>query len=244
MEADPAVVFTTCFQRVPKGWTVKKVTGCLLELASKSLPGDQPLVSFYQVGVRMFLEVVSAKQHIYQRAKTSKYPAPSDGQSIQSLKSSCTPMPAPAGGCAQIPSIPESRSPSPEIPNPESRTSVADAATRFQEFWQIYPLRHGKKVEKAATEARFLKLSVQDQILAVTAARNYAEALKHQGLSPKDPKRFLRDGHKQEPWRDYIEPALPSPIPQRPPPCPPKIDPIARGQWKQAYGDPKAHGYD
>lgn len=25
LEADPEVVFTTCFQRVPKGWTVQKV---------------------------------------------------------------------------------------------------------------------------------------------------------------------------------------------------------------------------
>jgi len=118
MEADPAVVFTTCFQRVPKGWTVQKVKGCLEELAMKSLPGDQPLVSLYQVGVRVFLEVVTAKQHIYQRAKTSKYPAPHEGQSIQQLTKSCPQMCADARRCTQIPSYPESR-----IPSPESRTS-------------------------------------------------------------------------------------------------------------------------
>ena len=29
----------------------------------------------------------------------------------------------------------------------------------------------------------------------------------------------------------------------RPPAPPPKTDPIARGQWKNLYGDPKVHGY-
>lgn len=30
----------------------------------------------------------------------------------------------------------------------------------------------------------------------------------------------------------------------KPPAPPPRIDPIARGQWKQTYGDPKQYGYD
>lgn len=29
-----------------------------------------------------------------------------------------------------------------------------------------------------------------------------------------------------------------------PPPFPPKTDPIARGQWRAAYGDPRQYGYD
>lgn len=90
----------------------------------------------------------------------------------------------------------------------QPRSGVTDdTAAQLQEFWKIYPSRNGKKVEKAATHALFLKLSIQDQILAVTAARNYAEALKVQQLSAKDPKRFLRDGQGHEPWRDWIEPA-------------------------------------
>lgn len=128
MEADPSVVFTTCFQRVPKGWTVQKVTSCLEELATKSIPGDQPLITLYQVGVRVFLEVVTAKQHIYQRAKTSKYPAPNDGERIQQLTQICAHTRTHAGVCTQIPSIPESRIPSPElrITNPESRLTGCD----------------------------------------------------------------------------------------------------------------------
>jgi hypothetical protein len=121
-------------------------------------------------------------------------------------------------------------------------TENEESNRRFQEFWQTYPPRNGKRLEQAATKALFLQLSVQDQVLAVQAARNYAEALKAQGLSAKDPKRFLRDGQGHEPWRDWIVTAVPSHV-QRPPPPPPKTDPIGRGLWKSVYGPPNKHGY-
>lgn len=103
-----------------------------------------------------------------------------------------------------------------ENPNPnlevesESRIAAEAVADRFQEFWQAYPARNGKKLERGATYALFAKLSIQDQALAVLAARNYAEALKDQGISAKDPKRWLRDAKGHEPWRDWIEPAQPT----------------------------------
>jgi hypothetical protein len=242
LEADPEVVFTTCFQRVPKGWNRQKVQLCLHELATKSHPGDRPLISIYRVGMKTFLQILSSPVHIYQRAKTSKYPSQTNQEVIRILPQ----MRESARECTQIPSVLESRTPSPEsrITNPElsSALKCAQMVSRFQEFWQIYPPRSGKRVEKDATEALFLKLSTQDQILAVTAARNYAEALKAQGLSAKDPKRFLRDGQGHEPWRDWIIPA-PLSSAQRPPPPPPKNDPIGRGHWSSVYGNPKDHGY-
>lgn len=46
-------------------------------------------------------------------------------------------------------------------------------------------------------------------------------------------------------WLNRIEPSLTSNGgKQRPPPFPPKTDPIARGQWRQAYGDPRQYGYE
>lgn len=130
LEADPEVVFTTCFQRVPKGWTTQKVRGCLEELATKSIHGDRPLIAIYRVGMRSFLQILSAPEHIYCRAKHSKYP----GQENQSLTPACEHVPADAHECTQIPSIPESRTPNPDIPNPEipiPRTSV-DEPTQAQ----------------------------------------------------------------------------------------------------------------
>ncbi len=227
LEADPEVVFTTCFQRVPNGWNQEKVRKCLNEMATKSLPGDRPLISLYRVGVKTFLQVISSPVHIYKRAKCSKYPDPIDTPLNQHVTETLPHVPTDARKCTPILSSPESRIPNHEsrIPNHESRIpnhelssahEIAQMLTRFQEYWQTYPARNGKRVEKGATEALFLKLSIQDQALAVIAARNYAESLQQQGLSPKDPKRFIRDGHGQEPWRDWITPAIAEPTQRRP----------------------------
>jgi hypothetical protein len=215
MEADPEVVFTTCFQRVPNGWTIDKVKKCLFELSSKAPKGDRPLIVIYEVGMRSFIQILSASSHIYRRAKESKYPTPTDTQLSQQVTGAVSHLRASARTCTQIPSVPESR-----IPSPDPRTSEADAASRFQSFWQAYPSRNGRKVEKSATEAVFLLLPDEDQALAVQAARNYADALNVDGLNPKDPKRFIRDGNGYAPWTDWVKPITatakgpPSPIPK------------------------------
>lgn len=76
MEADPEVVFTTCFQRVPKGWTIQKVQKCLDELSQVHPDGQVPVIQVYQVGSKRFLQINSAENYLYRRAKESKYPAP------------------------------------------------------------------------------------------------------------------------------------------------------------------------
>ena len=122
LEADPEVVFTTCFQRVPKGWTARKVHTCLNELASKAISGDHPLISIYHVGSRSYLEILSSKRHIQQRSKKSKYPDPIN----QQLTESCEQVRADTNKCAQIPSYPVSRIPYPDSPNPVSRIPYPD----------------------------------------------------------------------------------------------------------------------
>lgn len=203
MEADPEVVFTTCFQRVPKGWNVPKVEKCLAELGTLRADGQAPLIQIYQVMARRYLQICSAQSHIYKRATKSKYPDPVSPQEISD-----------ADRCAQVCAdslVLRTPNPDPRIPNPELKPASADADSlaRFTEFWQIYPAREGKKLDKAETLKRFLKLSMEDQILAVPAARNYAESLKRTGISPRDPKRFLRDGTGCEFWREWIEPGKP-----------------------------------
>ena len=130
LEADPEVVFTTCFQRVPKGWTAQKVRLALEELSSKAHPEDSPLIQVYQVGTRFYLQIVSAKQHIQQRSKKSKYPSPIN----QQLITSCEQVRADVSKCEQIPSYPVSRIPYPlscilyPVRYPVSRPPVAAAA--------------------------------------------------------------------------------------------------------------------
>jgi len=77
-------------------------------------------------------------------------------------------------------------------------------------FWDAYPARNGKKLEKDETERRFNKLSDEDQELAIKAATHYAASAQvREGIGIRDPKRFIRDGKGNEPWRDWLEPEQP-----------------------------------
>lgn len=119
LEADPEVVFTTCFQRVPKGWTAAKVAKCLDELTLLCAAGQTPLLQRYQVGPKVYLQILSAEVHIYRRAKESKYPAP----------------PAYSDICGQLPADSlDSRSSNPELrtTSPEPRTSVGGPTSHGQ----------------------------------------------------------------------------------------------------------------
>lgn len=202
LEADPEVVFTTCFQRVPKGWNIWKVDKCLHELATTSPAGQLPLIYIYTHESKRYLQINTASRHIYKRAKESKYPSPLSPQEIKDART-----------CAQVRTDSlESRIPilGSRFSNPDLKAVPEDdgTAARFQEFWQAYPARNGKKLEKAVTESRFQKLSPADQALAVRAARNYADSLRGQEISAKDPKRFFRDEY----WRDWITEAQPTPV--------------------------------
>lgn len=140
LEADPEVVFTTCFQRVPTGWTAQKVRRALEELATKAVEGDRPLIAIYKVGARMYLQILSSPAHIYCRAKHSKYPP----QENQYLTENCAHLPTDGGIRTQILSIPDT--PNPEVPSPEipkPRTSggeptQAQATGRLEDF-QVTP---------------------------------------------------------------------------------------------------------
>ncbi|WP_447963986.1 hypothetical protein [Nitrospira sp. Ecomares 2.1] len=88
-------------------------------------------------------------------------------------------------------------------------SSLNSSSENFQKFWNAYPARHGKKLGKGETERLFVALTDKDQELACTAAKNYATSdMVQASIGIKDPKRFLRDGTRNEPWRDWIEPEM------------------------------------
>ncbi|MCA9497969.1 MAG: hypothetical protein KC588_02120 [Nitrospira sp.] len=88
-----------------------------------------------------------------------------------------------------------------------SSSSLNSSSENFQKFWNAYPARNGKKLGKGETERLFAALTDEDQELACTAAKNYATSdMAQASIGIKDPKRFLRDGTGNEPWRDWIEP--------------------------------------
>lgn len=58
----------------------------------------------------------------------------------------------------------------------------------FDEFWDVYPKRNGRKEGKAATLVEWRKLSMPERRRAYVGAKHLAAS----GELPKDPERFLR----------------------------------------------------
>jgi hypothetical protein len=85
-----------------------------------------------------------------------------------------------------------------------SPPSAADALRGFDQFWEIYPRRHGKIVGKAPTAERWKKLSIGDKRAAFRGATNYALACNADLTLAKDPERWVRDRC----WVDWQEPAI------------------------------------
>jgi hypothetical protein len=89
--------------------------------------------------------------------------------------------------------------------------TLAMVSAAFNTFWSIYPSRNGKKLEKEEARRRFQRLSMEDQTLCCQAAKNFAASQQvRDGIGIKDPKRFIRDGAGQEPWRDWLSPDSPT----------------------------------
>lgn len=239
-EADPEVLLHACFQRIPPGWTAAKVQRCLHELTAIQPESRQPLLFLYAVKGRWYLQLTNPEPYLRRRAEKSKFPEPPASMGVRE-----EPSPAVAGNCQHPLSSADTclqpstsaanaallRDPSVEIRDPRSElpASLPDGDGRFDEFWQTFPPRDGKKLERAETRRRFLALSPADQALAVQAARTYARSLVTSGLAAKDPKRFLRDGRGNEPWRDWIDP-------------PPAEIPVPTScVWKVPNGDGRLH---
>ena len=96
-------------------------------------------------------------------------------------------------------------------PVPQKAVQTDSVNLLFEEFWQAYPDRNGKKLERAATCERFEELSEEEQGQVIQAARHYAASQNvRAGIGIRDPKRFLRDGKGSQPWKDWLEPEKPS----------------------------------
>lgn len=73
---------------------------------------------------------------------------------------------------------------------------------RFEEFWELYPKRDGKKVGKAEAKKYFVaKIKDEEFLLMMQAVRNYASSKGCRDGYAKDAIRFLR----QDFWKDWIE---------------------------------------
>ncbi len=85
-----------------------------------------------------------------------------------------------------------------------------DDLKAFEEFWEHYPERNGKRLDKQETQELFMTLPHEEQTLAIRAAKNYAiSEMVQRGIGIKDPKRFLQNGKGSQPWKDWTDPEKP-----------------------------------
>lgn len=86
-------------------------------------------------------------------------------------------------------------------------TSPDGDSTRevFDEFWEAYPKRNGKRIGKEKARELFNKLLPDDQKLCILAARNYGASMRAKEGFIRDPERFLKADY----WREWIEPETP-----------------------------------
>lgn len=126
-----------------------------------------------------------------------------------------------------------------ELRKKKSRPSKpAQPSTEFEQFWDAYPKKEAKKAaQKAWTNAKD-KPDVHTMIAVVVRSQASESWIKENGKYIPQPARWLNEGR----WSD--QPRVNGHGKPMPPPFPPKTDPIARGQWRNAYGDPAQYGYE
>ena len=82
----------------------------------------------------------------------------------------------------------------------------------FEEFWEAYPKRNGKKIGKTITKKKFFKLKAGDLAKIIVAVYNYSDSENVRNGYAKDPERFFTNDF----WKDWAEPEEKDPDPSGP----------------------------
>jgi hypothetical protein len=150
------------------------------------------LIRWYEVDGEWFIQILDWEK--YQRIRKdrynpSRYPQwqPNDNQMATNLQQNRDPISSP------------SLSPSPSL----SLSDLQHREVSFEDFWNAYPSRNGKKLLKQEAKEFYLK-NIQDEeaVLLLQATKNYAASKTAMDGYAKDPVRFLKKNF----WKDWIEP--------------------------------------
>ena len=101
----------------------------------------------------------------------------------------------------------------PTTPDADRRKRDEDDDTGFDDFWEIYPERDGKKLGRGNALIEWRKLNLQQRRRAFIGARNLGTS----DQIPKDAERFLRrakGGKGDYPFEDWQTPASPRASPR------------------------------
>ena len=89
-----------------------------------------------------------------------------------------------------------------------------DGGPDFEEAWQAYPKRNGRRVGKEAAKALWGKLPLRDRPMVLEAIRAYATAVARSETIPRDAERFFKNQY----WKDWVPdaPLKSAAVPERP----------------------------
>ena len=103
----------------------------------------------------------------------------------------------------------------------------------FEAFWKAYPKKVGKKDAYRSWVKAKDKPPLIDILNAIERAKQSEQWTKDHGQFIPNPATWLNQGR----WHDEPMKGLPNGY-TKIPPFPGPDDPIGRGQWRRAYGDP------
>lgn len=116
------------------------------------------------------------------------------------------PLPAPARGAehVRVEVEPDPPAPTRAVQAQPARSVVVgpDPLRGFEEFWQRWPMRNGKRLHKNKAQGFWRKMSLEEKRAAYRAAANYALACDQGTQGRMDAFRWLRDRL----WEEWQEP--------------------------------------
>jgi hypothetical protein len=97
--------------------------------------------------------------------------------------------------------------PEPKQQPEEEKDTPPAVSSSFKGFWNLYPMRNGKRLGRAKAFRQWNRLSPNHQKLVMRAVQHYAASKNvADGIGIKDPHRWLGAAGHDEPWREWIEP--------------------------------------
>jgi len=190
--ACPCIVKSTCFPRDEK-MRSDKVSQAMLELEKNQL------IVLYSVGDREYGEFVTFSTHQGKpRAKESKYPDKSMASSVlQASASNCMQPLAYVTGHPDTDT--DTNLNSLNSPDPDEE-GVQGEKQEFDQFWQAYPRKVGRKAAQKAFQNAQDRPRIDDLVEAIHRARDSSQWLKDGGQFIPHPSTWLnRGGWADEP---------------------------------------------
>jgi len=157
-----------------------------------------------------YLRQEAAKQRKYRKSQ-SENGEKSAQRRLNHGSATVQPMHQPESNSSSSLSSPSLSSISTSASNKKKTKDVPPAVEHaFEEFWDLYPMRNGKKIGRPEALTKFRQADPDDHPLILMAVRNYgASEMIQKGIGVKDAHRRLRNGKESEPWRDWLTPEQP-----------------------------------